>query len=100
MNRVSPKQQRSLLGEAHTFEVPTMTDEPDPESTPIPETECAYRPSTATAIRTDDGLWSVCWREPNGRGEYRQKFKSGFGTEAEALTFGEKVELISRLNRC
>lgn len=63
-------------------------------------TECALRPTQATAVLREDGFWEAVWGAPDGRDGEIRKSKTGFRTETEALAHAKKLELIERLNRC
>jgi len=71
-----------------------------PETPVSPETECAFRPSEAHAVRLDDGTWEARWSEPDGRGGTWPKTKAGFNSEERARAFARRVELATLLNRC
>ncbi|CCB65486.1 protein of unknown function [Hyphomicrobium sp. MC1] len=64
------------------------------------KTECAFRPTAVTSTCGSDGRWVAHWVENVGRAGEVVKSRGGFETEGEALAFGRKLELISRLNRC
>lgn len=68
--------------------------------TAAPDTECAFRPTQASAALAQDGTWEARWGQPDGQGGLRQKSKAGFATEAQALAHATKLELVERLNRC
>jgi len=69
--------------------------------TPVsPETECAFRPTEAHAVRLDDGTWEARWSEPDGLGGTWPKTKAGFKSEERSRAFARRVELATLLNRC
>jgi hypothetical protein len=68
---------------------------PAPTSGPE-QTECAYRPSAAAAVRSNDGSWEACWDEPDGQGGEVRKFRNGFQSQQGALEHARRVETATR----
>lgn len=70
------------------------------EVRPDEEQDCAVRPSTAGAVRAEDGTWTACWQVSDRRGGVTGKERPGFDTEEAAVAHARRVEMVERLNRC